>query len=304
MQLPLVNLFSWMKFAQLDLTAAERLAVYRQLAAERWDMKEVFLLEEPAFKQHFPALDYAAWHEESLQRTCKASFQRLPKEIDFLPINHPRYPKRIKRLLKAEAPPLFYLSGHSPLVTTQQVAIVGRRDTSYGVLDFTQGLGKGLAAAGWTVAAGYENGIAEAALKGTLEADGTVAVYPAEGLGGFVWKTALQTYGWQRNHLALSPFAPERSSDERTAARRNRYLAAVSKAVILIEDAPDSEPDGRRYIHSIETARWALDCGVPLFVMHPEVAGYPLPANEEWVRRGGRAFKTVAELVEAVEAYY
>lgn len=304
MQLPLVNLFSWMKFAQLDLTAGERLLVYRKLAAERWTMKEVFLLESADFATHFPTLNYATWHAEELERRCKAAFKRLPREIEFLPINHARYPGGIKRLLKAEAPPLFYLSGHTSLIGTPQVAVIGRRDTSHGVLQFTRQLGAGLANAGWTVAAGYENGIAEAALKGTLEADGTVAAYPAGGLGSFVWKTALQTYGWQRNHIAVSPFTPELSSSDATAARRNRYLAAACKAVILIEDALDSEPEGRQYIHSIEAARWALEYDVPLFVMHPEVAGYPLPGNERWLQRGGRVFKTVEEVVAAVEMYY
>lgn len=304
MQLPSVNLFSWMKFAQLDLTAAERLAVYRKLTTEEWEMKDIFLLEADAFARHFPQLDYAVWHEATLQRESKAAFKRLPREIEFLPINHARYPTRIKQLLKAEAPPLFYLSGHTSLVTTPQVAIVGRRDTSYGVLQFAEAVGAGLANAGWTVAAGYESGIAEAALKGTLEADGTVAAYPAGGIHDLVWKTALQTYGWQRNHLVLSPFRPGRSADEQTAALRNRYLAAVSKALILIEDAPDSEPEGRRYEHTIEAARWALDYEIPLFVMHPEVAGYPLPGNEAWARRGATVFKTVAEVVAAIEPYY
>jgi DNA processing protein len=96
----------------------------------------------------------------------------------------PRYPRG---LLHPGAPPLLHVTGgidRLRALTTQPVAafLASSRASDYG-LELARGLGRGLGASGVTVAAGYDGGLARAALAGALEADGPTLAVAGDGLG-------------------------------------------------------------------------------------------------------------------------
>lgn len=151
------------------------------------------------------------------------------------------------------------------------VAIVGsRRTTQYG-LATARRLGGELARRGFCVVSGLARGIDTAAHEGALEAGGgTVAVlgtgidvvYPPE--------NRVLTERIAREGALLSEFRLGRPADRQSFAMRNRIVAGMSAAIVVVE----SDVDGGSMI----TARFAADQGrvvlaVPGRIDQPTSAG-------------------------------
>ena len=297
MHLPLVNQFCWMRFADIPMSGAQRQRVYTHMRTHGRSMRELFALSSTEFAAHFPTQDRAAWHCPIRYAYCKAALQRRRIMERLFPINSDHYPDLLRRRLGDGAPPMLYQRGRVHLLRDRQVAVIGRRDIRYEMRDLAEAVGSTLATAGYTVAVGYDTGIAERAAAGALAADGTVCAYPASGLAGVVWRQSLRRFGWQRDHCLVSAFSPDQPSSEAAAAARNRIMVANSTAVVLLEAAPDRRASGRQYLNSVGAAQWAVDLDIPLFVLHPAAMPYRMPGNRDWLRRGSAGFRRMEELV-------
>ncbi|MFZ2510977.1 MAG: DNA-processing protein DprA, partial [Gordonia sp. (in: high G+C Gram-positive bacteria)] len=148
-------------------------------------------------------------------------------------------------------------SASPALLSGPVIGIVGSRAaTSYG--DQVAGrLGGDLAAANWAVVSGGAYGIDGAAHRGALAAGGsTVAVlacgidrdYPA-GHAGLLAEVA-------RSGLVISEYAPGTTAGKHRFLTRNRLVAALSSALVVVEA-------GRRS-GAANTAAWARHLGRPL----------------------------------------
>jgi DNA processing protein len=137
------------------------------------------------------------------------------------------------------------------------VAIIGSLHcTAYGA-GLARRFARDLAAAGWWIVSGLARGIDTAAHEGALDAEGrTVAVlghgldltYPPEG-------RALRARMRERGGV-LSEFPLGRPADRQSFPQRNRIVAALARAVVVIE----TDVDGG----SLITARFAGDLGKTL----------------------------------------
>ncbi len=171
------------------------------------------------------------------------------------------------------------------------IAIVGsRRTTPYGRA-MARSLAAGLAAAGWCVVSGLARGIDTAAHQGALDAGGATTavlgcgpdiVYPPENLDLL---RAITEQG-----AVFSEFPLGRSADKQTFPMRNRIVAGMSRATLVIE----SDLNGGSMI----TARMAADqnrlvCALPGRADHATSRGC-----HALIREGATLVTSVEEILE------
>lgn len=162
-----------------------------------------------------------------------------------------------------EDPPAVWLIGE--LDEAPGVAVVGtRRCTRYGV-DLAEGFGAIIARAGWTTVSGLARGVDTAAHRGCLRLSGhAVAVlgsgidhcYPRENKP--VYDEIVDTGG-----AIVSEYPPGTPPDRWRFPARNRLIAAMSAAVVVVEAAATGG--------ALITARLAAELGRPVFAVPGDV---------------------------------
>ncbi|GBQ91530.1 putative DNA processing protein DprA [Acetobacter nitrogenifigens DSM 23921 = NBRC 105050] len=135
---------------------------------------------------------------------------------------------------------VFY-AGELSVLNFPCVSIVGTREVSEGGFLRAHRLARQLAEAGVTVVSGLARGVDTAALTGAIKHKGRVAAvigtplakaYPAE-------NACLQEHIWQ-DHLLLSPFAEGEAVYRSNFPKRNRVMAAISDATVIVEASDTS----------------------------------------------------------------
>jgi DNA processing protein len=161
-----------------------------------------------------------------------------------------------------EPPPLWLLGS---LQQQPGIAVVGsRRATRYGI-DLAESFGAAIGLAGWTTVSGLARGIDTAAHRGCLRISGhAVAVlgsgidvcYPRENIA--IYDRIRETGG-----AILSEYPPGTPPDRWRFPARNRIIAAVSAAVVVVESASTGG--------ALITARLGAELGRPVFVVPGDV---------------------------------
>jgi len=172
-----------------------------------------------------------------------------------------------------------------------RVAIVGTRaPTPYGS-EQARRLAGALARAGVAVVSGLARGIDDAAHAACLDAGGTTLAVLGSGLDR-VWPSGPTAERVARDGLLLSEYGPGTPPRRHHFPLRNRLIAALSSAVVVVEAAARSG--------SLITARWALDLGrevlaVPGRVDHPLARG-----THRLLREGAGLVEGPADVLEAL----
>lgn len=134
-----------------------------------------------------------------------------------------------------------YYSGSLDALCRPAISIVGTRDVSDEGRRRARKLARELVAAGITVVSGLAKGVDTEALSAALEAGGKTAAvigtpldkaYPAE-------NAALQELIYSE-HLLLTPFAIGEATFRGNFPKRNRVMAAVSDASVIVEASDTS----------------------------------------------------------------
>ena len=205
--------------------------------------------------------DYTPCTAEVAQAEIKAG-QALGARL--LCLGSDAYPPLLARL--PDAPPCLWVMGDAGLLRRDSVALVGARNASSLGTRMARALARDLGAAGQAVVSGLARGIDAAAHQAALES-GTVAVM-AGGIG--------QVYPRQNDGLArdigkagalISEMPPRLAPQARHFPRRNRLIAGLSRAVVVVEGAAKSG--------SLITAREAADLGREVLA----VPGHPMDAR-------------------------
>jgi len=188
---------------------------------------------------------------------------------------------------RVECPPEeLWLRGRRELLAEpRRVAVVGTRAPSpYGEAQALRFAG-GLARAGVVVVSGLARGIDQAAHRAALESAGaTIAV-----LGSGVdrpWPRGELTERIAREGLLLSEYPPGMDPRRHHFPLRNRILAGLARAVLVVEAAWASG--------SLITARWAVAQGKTVYAV-PGRVDHPMSRGAHRLLREG------ATLVEAPE---
>jgi DNA processing protein len=182
--------------------------------------------------------------------------------LRFVPFGAPEYPPEFGHL---DLPPAgLFVRGDvqvlQRVVRTPRVTIVGtRRATSYGARA-TEGFASAFAAGGITVVSGLALGIDTRAHKAALDMGGlTVAIL---GCGADVVYPRRNSWLYERiaqTGVVLSELPPGASPARWTFPHRNRLLAALGDAVLVVE-APLASG-------ALQTAGAAAELGRPVFAV-------------------------------------
>jgi DNA processing protein len=194
-----------------------------------------------------------------------------------------------------DAPPVLWVKGDLSLLNTPAIGMVGARNASSLGIRMARRLGQGLSEAGFTVVSGLARGIDTAAHEAALDGEGrTLAVmaggidviYPAENDG---LAQAIDEKGCR-----ISEHPPGLEPQARHFPLRNRIVAGLSRAVIVVEAAAKSG--------SLITARAALDYGREVMA----VPGHPFDARASGcnmlIRDGAVLVRSAQDVLEGVGA--
>ncbi|MCY1057508.1 DNA-processing protein DprA [Nannocystis sp. SCPEA4] len=192
------------------------------------------------------------------------------------------------------APPQLYVAGDVSLLRASlRVSIVGARAASTDGLRRATKLASQLVARGAVVVSGLAEGIDAAAHQGAIAARGrTIAVigtplercYPAK-------HAALQELIY-RDHLLVSQFAPGAKIGASNFPARNRTMAMLSHASVIVE-AGDSSG-------SLSQAAEIQRLGRPLFIMRSVVENSRLSWPAAFLKSGAQILDDVVQIVSAL----
>ena len=201
----------------------------------------------------------------------------------------PDYPPLLATL--KDAPPLIWATGDPSVLDRPMVSIVGARNASSLGLRMARSLARNLGEAGYTVVSGMARGVDTAAHEAALQT-GTIAVlaggadviYPAE--------NAVLARGISETGLRLSEQPMGKTPQARDFPKRNRIIAGMSRAVVVVEAAAKSG--------SLITARDALDYGREVLA----VPGHPFDARSSGcnrlIRDGAMLIRDASDVLEAL----
>ncbi len=207
----------------------------------------------------------------------------------YLSIGQGLYPRALAEL--SDAPPLVTVMGDLSLLERPLVAIVGARNASAAACRFARGLAHELSREGVVVVSGLARGIDSAAHDGALES-GTIGVvaggidifYPPENEDR---QRAMGTRG-----LVVAEMPPGTEPRARHFPYRNRIIAGLAQATVVVEAAPRSG--------SLITARLAGEQGREVMA----VPGSPLDQRaqgcNQLIRDGATLIQNAADVMEGL----
>jgi DNA processing protein len=149
-----------------------------------------------------------------------------------------------------------WMAGDTSLVRLPSVAIVGSRNVSVEGAARARRLARELAGAGVVVVSGLAKGVDTEALTAAIQANGKIIAvigtpltraYPAE-------NKRLQEKIY-REHLLISQFAPEKKVYPSNFPERNKLMAAISDATVIIE-ASDESGSLHQAVECTRLGRW------------------------------------------------
>jgi DNA processing protein len=203
------------------------------------------------------------------------------------------YPELLRVRLGPMAPPVLFCRGDTSMLDATGIAVVGcRRATGYG-LEVAARIGGAGARAGGCIISGLARGIDAAAHLAALEAGGgTIAVlgcgvdvyYPRE-------NTALQDRIGHAG-LLLSEFLPGDAPRKHRFPHRNRIIAALSAAVVVVEAGERSG--------AIRTAEHAMEAGIATYGVPGALDRPNMQGILGLYRDGVPPYTGVRDLVESV----
>jgi DNA processing protein len=205
----------------------------------------------------------------------------------------PGYPQSLRAT--DGAPPIVTVKGRLDLLNAPtRIAIVGARNASANGRRIAEGMARELAGSGAVVVSGMARGIDTAAHQGAFQATagGTVAVvaggidvlYPPENAALF------ERLG--QEGLVVAEMPPGTEPKGRYFPRRNRIIAGLSGAVVVVEAALKSG--------SLITARFANEQGREIMA----VPGSPLDprcrGSNHLIRQGALLVEDAAQVLDAL----
>jgi DNA processing protein len=194
------------------------------------------------------------------RRVVRALHTLATEEIRTLHFDQPGYPQLLHDRLGPDAPPMLFARGELSMLEAPAIGVVGCRAASAYGLDTAEQIGGAVARAGGCVISGLARGIDAAAHTSALDAGGhTIAVL---GCGIDVYypqcNMALQDR-LARDGLLLSEFLPGEPPRKYQFPHRNRVIAGLSRAVVVVEAGEKSG--------ALSTAHHAMAFGLQVFTV-------------------------------------
>jgi len=222
------------------------------------------------------------------RRARKAVRDARLRGLAILTLHDPLYPDRFREL--HDPPSVLFGAGALDMLAHDGVAIVGARRATEAGRWMANRLGAELARAGVTVVSGLAMGIDAAAHRGALSAsDLTLAV-----LGGGADRASPRLNeklyrNIRARGLVLSEFFPGEPPKPYHFPKRNRLLAALARAVVVVEAAEKSG--------ALITVDHALDLGRDVYAVPGSVRSNQSRGTNALIRDGARPLLDPAQLL-------
>ena len=241
----------------------------------------------PSIARNSGVTEYTPYSRDAAQRELSLGRSR---GAHLLCLGDTDYPAELAAL--TDPPPVLWAMGKLRTLAQPAIALVGARNASSLGIRTARKLAEGLGYHGFTIVSGLARGIDTAAHGAALKS-GTIAVmaggvdviYPPENA---VLAASIADQGLR---LSEQPFGLQPQA--RHFPRRNRLIAGLSRAVVVVEAAEGSG--------SLITARDALDQGRDVLA----VPGHPFDARaagcNTLIRGGATLVRDVADVIDALE---
>lgn len=144
------------------------------------------------------------------------------------------YPQRLKRRLRELAPPVLYGCGKREDLDMGGLAVVGSRNVDDGLVSYTEGVGRLAAEARRTVVSGGARGVDQAAMRGALDAGGTVACVLADGLERAATRREYRSALMDGRLVLTCPYDPAAGFLVGHAMQRNKLIYALADAALVV----------------------------------------------------------------------
>ncbi len=144
------------------------------------------------------------------------------------------YPRRLKKGLGEEAPPVLYGCGDAAILDVGGLAVVGSRNVDDTLLEYTEKVGRLAAETGRTVVSGGARGIDRAAMHGALDAGGSVAGVLADGLERAAMLREHREALMDGRLVLICPYDPAVRFLVGHAMQRNKLIYALSDAALVV----------------------------------------------------------------------
>ncbi|MDR2459145.1 MAG: DNA-processing protein DprA [Holosporales bacterium] len=206
--------------------------------------------------------------------------------------NEPIFPKLLKR--SCSCPPMLFYKGNNALLSKRKIAIIGARNSSITGRSIAKRLATNLAGE-FSIVSGLARGIDTAVHTGILESSSnksTIAVLPFGFDNVYPRENLRLCKELSRNALVLTEIPNGRPVDQGAFQARNRIIALLSEAIVVIEAAVKSG--------TMATAKIALDVGCEILV----VPGSPVDpryfGSNLLIKNGATLIQSHIDVLEAL----
>ena len=207
----------------------------------------------------------------------------------YLSLGQGLYPCALAEL--CDAPPLVTVIGDLGLFERPLVAIVGARNASAAACRFARGLAHELGREGVVVVSGLARGIDSAAHDGSMDS-GTIGVVAGGIDVAYPPENADRQRAMGERGLVVAEMPPGTEPRARHFPYRNRIIAGLAQATVVVEAAPRSG--------SLITARLAGEAGREVMA----VPGSPLDQRaqgcNQLIRDGATLIQNAADVMEGL----
>ncbi len=145
-----------------------------------------------------------------------------------------QYPRRLKKRLREQAPPVVYGCGNRADLDSGGLAVVGSRNVDDDLIAYTEGVGRLAAGARRTLVSGGARGIDQAAMRGALDAGGTVACVLADGLERAATRREHRDALMDGRLVLICPYDPAVGFLVGHAMQRNKLIYALADAALVV----------------------------------------------------------------------
>lgn len=144
------------------------------------------------------------------------------------------YPGVLRERLGGEAPVLLFGCGEPGLMEQGGLAIVGSRNVSDALVEYTEGVAELVARAGRAVVSGGARGIDQAAMRGATRAGGTVVGVMADSLERAILQRENRDLLMEGQVVLVSPYDPGAGFNVGHAMGRNKQIYALADAALVV----------------------------------------------------------------------
>jgi DNA processing protein len=144
------------------------------------------------------------------------------------------YPVVLKRRLAAAAPAVLYGCGDVKILGSGGLAVVGSREVDDSLVAYAERLGELVARSGKTVVSGGARGIDQAAMRGAIQAGGSVVGVLPDGLERAALNREHRGALLERRLALVSPYDPAARFLAGHAMQRNKLIYALADAALVV----------------------------------------------------------------------